>query len=69
MQWPGVVSSWSEISLSADDRQDRKWAAIAAFDTATEFVLIGIPLMVVWPLQLPFYLKVQVITAFVFRLG
>jgi hypothetical protein len=63
------VSLCLEIGILADDRQGHKWATIAAFDAATELILIAIPMTIVWPLRLPFYLKAQVVTAFGFRLG
>jgi hypothetical protein len=65
----GQLHPCPETRILADDRQGRKWALIAAFDAATELILIAIPVMIVWPLRLPFYLKAQVSTAFAFRLG
>lgn len=50
-------------------KQDTTWVAVAAFDAATEVLLVVLPILVVWPLQLSFDLKIQVVVAFSFRLG
>ncbi|KAM0721383.1 hypothetical protein Q7P37_002307 [Cladosporium fusiforme] len=65
---PGCVVD-SFISNTSCTQNDPTWVAIAAFDTATELVLVIMPFIVVWPLQLSFDLKVQVVVAFSFRLG
>lgn len=49
--------------------QRTRWALISALDCLTEVLLIFMPLVVVWPLQLSFSLKTQVVTAFMFRAG
>lgn len=50
-------------------RQDTRWAIISALDALTELLLILMPLVIIWPLQLSFSLKTQVVTAFMFRAG
>lgn len=50
-------------------KQDTRWAIISALDSSTELLLILMPSIVVWPLQLSFNLKIQVIIAFLFRAG
>jgi hypothetical protein len=59
----------SEDMVTVCGRQGTRWAIISAFDSLTELFLILMPSIVVWPLQLSFNLKVQVVTAFVFRAG
>jgi hypothetical protein len=49
--------------------QGTRWAVISTLDASTELLLILMPSVIVWPLQLSFSLKVQVVTAFAFRVG
>ena len=49
--------------------QKKRWAFISALDSLTELLLVVMPCIMVWPLQLSFGLKLQVVTAFMFRLG
>lgn len=49
--------------------QGTRWAFISALDCLTEALLVLMPLVVVWPLQLSVGLKTQVVTAFMFRAG
>jgi hypothetical protein len=50
-------------------QQGTRWAIISALDALTELLLILMPSIMVWPLQLSFSLKTQVVTAFAFRAG
>lgn len=50
-------------------QQGTIWAIISALDALTELLLILMPSIMVWPLQLSFSLKIQVVTAFAFRAG
>lgn len=50
-------------------QQGTRWAIISALDALTELLLILMPSIMVWPLQLSFSLKLQVVTAFAFRAG
>ena len=50
-------------------RQGTRWAVVSALDALTELLLILMPSVMVWPLQLSFSLKMQVVTAFAFRVG
>jgi hypothetical protein len=59
----------SEDIAAVCGHQGTRWAIISAFDSLTELFLILMPSIVVWPLQLSINLKVQVVTAFVFRAG
>ena len=59
----------SVSGLIAPPFQTTAWAAIAAFDVLTELALMAVPMIIVWPLQMSFYLKLQVSAAFMFRLG
>lgn len=45
------------------------WAGIAAFDAATEFFIVALPVALVWSLQMGLRQKSQVVLAFLFRLG
>lgn len=70
--WEPGQSSPSLSNCTYIDRtllQALKWRAIAAFDVVTEFMLVIMPIVIVWPLQMAVNLKVQVIAAFTFRLG
>ncbi|OQO08166.1 hypothetical protein B0A48_06960 [Cryoendolithus antarcticus] len=49
--------------------QSARWGGIAAFDVLTELTLIVMPFVIVWPLQMSTKLKLQVTSAFSFRLG
>ena len=60
----GYVTQHIAVSCG---KQDIRWAIISALDSFTELLLILMPSVVVWPLQLSFNLKVQVVTAFLFR--
>jgi len=50
-------------------QQGTRWAIISVLDALTELLLIAMPSVIVWPLQLSFGLKTQVVTAFTFRAG
>ena len=45
-----------------------RWQLITAFDVMTEAALILTVICVVWPVQLAFFMKCQVVLAFSFRL-
>jgi hypothetical protein len=60
------------ITSEAKDKcghQPLKWKTIAAFDVATEFMLMMVPVLIVWPLKMAKHLKIQVVSAFMFRIG
>lgn len=59
----------AENMAAACGHQGIRWAIISALDALTELMLILMPSVMVWPLQLSFGLKVQVVTAFAFRAG
>jgi hypothetical protein len=59
----------SENMATVCGKQGTRWAIISALDASTELLLILMPSVIVWPLQLSFGLKVQVVTAFAFRVG
>lgn len=59
----------AENMAEACGQQGTRWAIISALDALTELLLILMPSIMVWPLQLSFTLKLQVITAFAFRAG
>ncbi|EXJ89772.1 hypothetical protein A1O3_02839 [Capronia epimyces CBS 606.96] len=45
-----------------------RWQLITAFDVATECILVLLSIFTVWPVQLAFSMKCQVVLAFAFRL-
>ena len=45
-----------------------RWQLITAFDVVTECLLLAMVICVVWPVQLAFSMKCQVVLAFSFRL-
>ncbi|KAL2410375.1 hypothetical protein ABEF95_000490 [Exophiala dermatitidis] len=49
-------------------RQFLRWQLITAFDVVTECVLVLLSIIIVWPVQMAFYMKSQVVLAFAFRL-
>jgi hypothetical protein len=59
----------AENMAAACGQQGTRWAIISALDALTEVMLILMPSIMVWPLQLSFGLKLQVVTAFAFRAG
>ncbi|KAJ4561944.1 hypothetical protein HRR79_006813 [Exophiala dermatitidis] len=78
----GLWGLMSIVALSADchaatfirgdqgrcSRQFLRWQLITAFDVATECVLVLLSIFIVWPVQMAFYMKSQVVLAFAFRL-
>ncbi|KAF2772120.1 hypothetical protein EJ03DRAFT_267180 [Teratosphaeria nubilosa] len=50
-------------------QQPAKWTTITAFDVATEVALMAVPILIVWPLKMDRHLKIQVVSAFMFRIG
>lgn len=48
--------------------QPVRWKVIATFDFLIEMSLVILPGFMVWSLQMPMHLKLQVVFAFVFRL-
>ena len=54
--------------LETDQIQLLRWRLISAFDVITEGLMILLSVFIVWPVQMSFELKLQVIIAFVFRL-
>jgi len=59
----------SENMATVCGQQGTRWAIISALDASTELLLILMPSVIVWPLQLSFGLKIQVVSAFAFRVG
>jgi uncharacterized membrane protein len=59
----------AENMAAACGQQGPRWAIISVLDAFTELLLILMPSIMVWPLQLSFGLKLQVVTAFAFRAG
>lgn len=62
------LSKTPSVRLETDPIQLLRWRLISAFDVITEGLLIVLCGLVVWPVQLSFDLKLQVIIAFAFRL-
>lgn len=58
-----------KLTRLIDYAQGRRWTVIASFDLLTEILLVLAPACLVWPLQMPMKLKLQVVSAFAFRLG
>lgn len=52
----------------ADNSKLLRWQVIGALDVAWEVVLIAMTAALVWNLQAPLSTKVQVVSAFLFRL-
>ncbi|KAF2106570.1 hypothetical protein BDV96DRAFT_533619 [Lophiotrema nucula] len=61
------TSNFINISSQCGDRVLR-WRIIAAFDIFLEVLLVTLPVLFIWPIQMKGYIKLQVIVAFGFRL-
>ncbi|KAK3720826.1 hypothetical protein LTR37_003489 [Vermiconidia calcicola] len=63
--------SWyiTDYSARRCGAQGRRWVGIVAIDALTEIMITAYPVVLVWPLKMSAKLKVQVTSAFVFRLG
>ncbi|KAK5057811.1 hypothetical protein LTR84_011812 [Exophiala bonariae] len=63
-----TVSDFILADQAQCSHQFLRWQLITAFDVATECILVIVSIMIVWPVQLLFALKCQVVLAFAFRL-
>jgi hypothetical protein len=57
-----------EDALRQCDNQITRWRVIAAVDMLTELLLVLLPVIFIWPIQMKRYIKLQVAVAFGFRL-
>ncbi|KIW87391.1 uncharacterized protein Z519_12027 [Cladophialophora bantiana CBS 173.52] len=62
------ISGFIQADTAQCSHQFLRWQLIAAFDVATECILVAITVIVVWPVHLAFAMKCQVVLAFAFRL-
>ncbi|KAH7077530.1 hypothetical protein BKA63DRAFT_601625 [Paraphoma chrysanthemicola] len=55
-------------ALRQCEDQLTRWRVIAAFDMLTELLLVILPVVFIWPIQMKRYIKLQVAVAFGFRI-
>ncbi|KAF2026158.1 hypothetical protein EK21DRAFT_12166, partial [Setomelanomma holmii] len=58
----------SAVKLQQCHDKLTRWRVIAAFDMVTELLLVALPVIFIWPIQMKRYIKLQVAVAFGFRI-